>query len=954
MAKGQKHIDNDGNVGTCRAASKCPFEERGHYDTPREAEDAYAAIQEQGAIPAAFKRPLNPKSVGFGLGEGGYYGNTPPREVQIDALNDTAEALLEDGNTQLVAACGTGKSFMGRQLMRRMMDEEGANGVAIVLTSSVKLAADTAADLMPDADGNYDGALGTYGEEYMVEVIEINHEANEIKSNGAIDNDKIVKRWTEALDAGKRVVIVSTYQSAERVQEVQALIGERAEADLLMNDEAHNILGQKDSPTAKADADNAGYRSYHNEIPGAIQSKRRLYATATPATVESPDDQDSSIVSQETSLEDMKARAAKMDKSGKLRMTVYASDESVVGKISGTITKDQAVASQCLADTSYQLRSSIIRGNPSSGGFVDHTGKYIKAQEGAAQPMTAQTYTAVSATLEAMAADPEAGKNPSHNALAYCGGIPQAEAFRDNFSKVAEDLSGGMSSKDARKHLNSADPELKRRARMKLMAEEANVLAAHSANTKEAKEEKTKAFKMFSGKDIRAEDVEKGWSPKKNVLANVDIFSEGVSINEIDTVVIADTGKTSEKAMTQAVGRAARKMRGNDYKNTGHVIIPRALDENGHELNGGLVASASYGSTRFERGVATMKLRGESVTADTTTSIASYDHRGNFTSRDLTADIARSHIKSPDDLIAASSIERADSNLKSMPKGASPEKKAEVTAYRNMSRSEQSQVIREKIAREAKKPNGDPTWKVAESALSSKGGGSFEAIRQSGRVATSALAANDFTALPEPVIRKLTDAQVIRPKSNSSGSAMTVEEKREVLLNNARAIAMPLTGPSGEGFDPSIAKAVGKGSTFLEASKYANSIKDGNAGKGDSKNYDQVINNYSNLVKSDDAAVEKIWAGVEASEGASPKSPLFDRLVNQHNVKNKSGLWGSMSSLREKVKSRSADSAASGNSDFELDPSAVTKAGTLSTAAQRKLSEIIFDDSDDWSTRVAA
>lgn len=937
MAKGQKHIDDDGNVGNCRATKNCPFEGRGHYDTQREAEAAYEVIQQDSAIPESFKRAKTPKNGGFGLEEGGYYGSTPPREVQIEALNDTAEALLQDGNTQLVAACGTGKSFMGRQLMRRMMEEEDANGVAIVLTSSVKLAADTAADLKPDAEGNYDGAMGTYNEDYAVEVIEINHEASDIKTKGAIDEEKIAKRWKDALDEGKRVVVVSTYHSADMVQKVQEMIGERAEADLLMNDEAHNILGQKNSTSTKAEADNAGYKSYANEIPGAIQSKRRLYATATPTTIESPDDQSSSISNQETALEDLQKRAQQMEKNGKLRMTVYASDEAIVGKISGTITKEQAVEAKCLADTSYQLRSSVIKGDPSSakGGFVDHTGTYINAAEDGAQPLTAQTYTAVSATLEAMAADPSPGQNPSHNALAYCGGIAQAEAFRDNFSKVADNLSEGMSTAEARKHVNSEDPDLKRRARMKLMAEEATVLAAHSGNSKEEKDEKAKAFKMFAGKDIKAEDVEKGWSAKKNVLANVDIFSEGVSINEIDTVVIADTGKTSEKAMTQAVGRAARKIGGNDYKNTGHVIIPQALDEKGNELNGGLVASATYGSTRFERGVATRKLRGESVAADTSTTIARYDHRGRYQRSELTADVARSHIQSPNDLVAASAIERADNSLRALPKGASPEKKAEVTAYRAMSQTERSQVIREKIAKEAVKENGDPAWRVADEILAPKGGGSFDAIRQSGRVATSALAANDFTALPEPVIRKLTDAQVIRPKSTGGGSAMTIEEKREVLLKNANAIAMPLTGVSGKDFDPNIADAVGKGTKFADAFKYANTEK------GPSESYLRTMSNYQNLVQNDDAAVEKIWAGVESAENASNNAPLFGRLINQYNSRKKVGLWESMGDLRTKVKTRAADSAASGNSDFELGSSAITSSGYLSASAQRSISEIL-------------
>ena len=122
MAKGQQHINDAGNITRCRVTTgSCPFEGRGHYDSREDAEAAYGAMQENGGVPSAFQRPRDPKTDGFSLEAGGFYGEMPPRTIQIQALNDTANALIEDGNTQLVAACGTGKSFMGRQLMRRMM-----------------------------------------------------------------------------------------------------------------------------------------------------------------------------------------------------------------------------------------------------------------------------------------------------------------------------------------------------------------------------------------------------------------------------------------------------------------------------------------------------------------------------------------------------------------------------------------------------------------------------------------------------------------------------------------------------------------------------------------------------------------------------------------------------------------------------------------------------------------
>lgn len=68
---------------------------------------------------------------------------------------------------------------------------------------------------------------------------------------------------------------------------------------------------------------------------------------------------------------------------------------------------------------------------------------------------------------------------------------------------------------------------------MRLLAEEATVMSAHSNSSQE---ERRTAFSMFSGHSVQ----EGEWSPRKRILSNVDILSEGISINELDTVVISD------------------------------------------------------------------------------------------------------------------------------------------------------------------------------------------------------------------------------------------------------------------------------------------------------------------------------------------------------------------------------------------------------------------------------
>jgi len=950
MAKGQQHINNAGNITRCRITTgSCPFESRGHYDTREEAEAAYGEMQENGGVSSSFRKARSPKTAGFSLDEGGFYGDMPPRTIQIDALNETANALLEDGNTQLVAACGTGKSYMGRQLMRRMMDEEDANGVAIVLTSSRKLAVDTAADLRPDESGNYDRAIGEYGKDYEVEVIEIHSDSKDgIKENGAVSPQLIADRWKAALDEGKKVVIVSTYQSSDKVQQVQALIGERADADLLMNDEAHNILGQKKSVSSDENAENSGYRSFVNEIPGAIQARHRLYATATPPLADSPDDDETSAKGEtrDEQVAALQAQVEKMQANGKERLTVYSDDQLIVGRVSGAITQQSAISHGYLTEPEYQLRSAVVRGKASdSNGFVDPSGQYISAPRSADGPRTlnAQTYSAVSSTLQAMTADPTtdgSGKlrNPVHNALAYTGSIDQARAFRDNFRAVALEQSGNMELSAAEANRDAADPELRRRARLRLIAEHGEAVAAYSGETREAKEGRAKAFSMFKGKDYSEQDAQGGWSPHKKVLANVDIFSEGISINEIDTVVISDQSKTSERAMTQAIGRSLRTVGGNTQKNTGHVIIPQVVNEEGKELNGGFVTAATYGATRVERAVSTRKLKGEAVPADETTLVARYGADGGLRDRELAANIARTHVKSSADLLAAQAIERADQSLRSVPSGASPIRKGEAESYRKSSRMEQAALQKSFIARRAEEGK-DPSWGVAHDALEKVSSSDMATVRQSGRVVTAALSAGDFSAVPASVTDGLSRAGIIR-RAGGGAAGPSRAERRELALSASRAMAGAFVLQGGQEEHPDIHAVLSSGVDAKDAGFYMNT----GGKRGSKENYDRLVSNYEKLVGSNDAAMEKVFGAIESSsKGTAPGGSLGGILGQRAGAAGpaKSEIFSRLAAIQEAAAERESKAAASGSADYELDSSMVSRNGTLKVPAQKKLAELI-------------
>ena len=599
---------------------------------------------------------------GFSLEDGGYYGNTPPRGIHIDALNGTIQALDRDGKSQLIAACGTGKSYMGRQLLNHYMEGEDANGISVVLTSSRKLAADTVRDMRPGPGGDpstFDVGFGEYGEDY--EVIEVHSEAEDYSLHGVhrpsirgrdgnISAELIRDQIQDAVDEGRKVVIVSTYKSSRRIQEAQSLLqGDEYEADLIMHDEAHNILGQQEVASkgnGEPTSEGSTYVGFDNSIPGAIQSRKRLYATATPVMREFDGDDESA-----GDLDRAKEVVQEMGSNPRKRVTFYSTDVEMVGSIGGYISQRDAINEGYLAEPVYQLQESRIRGDVSNlnDPVVDPDGVAKERRDTSnPHPMTPGTYGAVSSTLEAMVRDNPSGASP-RNMLIYAGSIEQSESAAWNMKRVALSMSQGMGEREALGKINSSDPDERRRARLRVLSDRMEVAYAHSGMRQADKDQ---AFRMFQGNEVTSEE----WSPDCKVLANVDIFSEGVNIPQIDGITLADRSKMSERGMTQAVGRSIRTMGGNDVKRRGYVVIPEVADDHGNRLNTGDVNRAIYGATRVERGVTARRIMGESIGPDTVTQVERHSSGGVSTSPAM--EHVHSMVETPSELVRSHHVTR--------------------------------------------------------------------------------------------------------------------------------------------------------------------------------------------------------------------------------------------------------------------------------------------------------
>lgn len=925
------HLTDEGPKPCSTTPDRCPIGGV-HYASEQEAWAGFDAQNEAElaqSLQGASGRRGNSELNDGAFGADSFYGTRPPRDIQIDALNGVREALDEDDQTQLVAACGTGKTYMGRQLMNHEMEKEGANGVAIVLTSSIKLAEDTAAGMRPKTSGDddsYDHAFGDYGDDYV--VIEVHSDAKgyhgerSIRTKGAIDVEKLREQMEAAVADDKKLVIVSTYDSVKRVREAQELAGdsERLEADVLMHDEAHNILGQQ-TPTAVTDKNDA-YTGFHNSIPGAVQARKRLYATATPVMSEFADDKPST-----GDLEGAIETAKRMTRDPKERVTFYSSDTAIVGGVGGYISQADAIEAGCLAKPEYELREGRVRGVRSLSDAVGPDGQAVERTTG--EQMTPQTYAAVASTLSAMAQDPEPGKNPVHNALAYCGSIDQSVAFRDNFRAVAKAEAGGMSAAEARDHVNSSDADLKRRARMALLAEEAEVLAAHSRTDGESVRERKAAFSMFKGHALTREEAESGWTPRKRVLANVDILSEGVSMSEIDTVVVSDDGKTSERAMTQAIGRSIRTVGGNDYKNTGHVIVPRVTNEKGEELNGGSVALAAYGATRVERGVAIRKLRDEAVKPDNSTKLRSYDHRGASTGAQNARTVASSHITSTADVVASAEMERVHRRLLA---------DKENPNYNGLSTDEKQAVVlstlREESQREATTPAAQKKARRLASVtahLEGRSSGELTNMRKSSKVMNSQLAAGDVGALSPALSESLISGKVLSAAKQGSAEP-TREEKLAVLSAHKTAVIGGLASQPPKATDRHAeARKIALGST-ASTKEYRDIIKRAAQSRGtvEEPSAAAIFDKAAKDPKFVDTAYELV-----SKEEHRQSVPILS---------NAKPLVGSVGEAEAVGKKREAEAAARGESQYSLNRESTRKNGELNARTIARLADALWND----------
>ena len=196
------------------------------------------------------------------------------RDYQKEALANAATYFSTHDRGQLIMACGTGKTFTALRLWEQ---ESGGKGLTLFLVPSIALLNQSLLAWADDAT-------------FPFHAVCVCSDANAHRraSDDTSSNALVLPPTTSAKEIARRIryyreqypndpiVVFSTYQSIEMVEQAQRELGREAFAfDFAICDEAHRTTGA----IAKEEKEPAFVRIHDN---ANLLARKRLYMTATP------------------------------------------------------------------------------------------------------------------------------------------------------------------------------------------------------------------------------------------------------------------------------------------------------------------------------------------------------------------------------------------------------------------------------------------------------------------------------------------------------------------------------------------------------------------------------------------------------------------------------------------------------------------------------------------------
>lgn len=431
-----------------------------------------------------------------------------PFDYQRLAIDNVLEGFKSHDRGKLIMACGTGKTFTSLKVVEESVP---LGGTVLFLVPSIALLSQTLNEWTAQANPDVklrsfavcsDVSVGKRQDDEDIQVTDLAYPAT---TNAAT----LVKKVGEGENDRRLTVIFSTYQSLPVVSKAQNL--GLSEFDLIVCDEAHRTTG-----AALTEEDQSFFMKVHDQ--GFVQSKRRLYMTATPRIFADGTRQ---------KAEEIGAVIADMN------------DEKLFGPEFHRLGFGEAVNMNRLTDYKVLVlavdegmvaeRFQVMMANDDFELNLEDTAKIVGTWNGLAK-------------RSVIPGEYDEDPSPMRRAVMFAKDIKTSQMLADSFQSIVDGEIARVTGKDA-----DASGLLR-----------AEVRHVDGTQSMLLRNEKLDWLKEETGENT------------VRILSNAKCLSEGVDVPALDAVLFMNPRK-SVVDVVQSVGRVMRKMQGKKF---GYVILP--------------------------------------------------------------------------------------------------------------------------------------------------------------------------------------------------------------------------------------------------------------------------------------------------------------------------------------------------------------------------------------------
>lgn len=457
------------------------------------------------------------------------------RPHQSEALQKTNDYFQSGGERgKLIMACGTGKTFTA---LRIAENETNHQGFVLFLVPSIALLGQSLREWSSDSVEPINAVC-------ICSDPEVSRKKTKIEDSDsysildlalpASTNPMQILRQFKQIERRKKkgmVVVFSTYQSIEVISEAQKLLKKEktrfGEFDLIICDEAHRTTG-----VSIAGEDESVFTKVHNNE--FIQSKKRLYMTATPRLF----------------TDDVKSKAAQVDAT-----LCSMDDKSLYGEEIYRIGFGEAVEKNLLSDYKV-LILSLNESNvpPSIQKMIADETNEINSDD------ASKLIGCINALSKQVLGDEGLIKDndpdPMKRAVAFCSSIAISERITTTFNVASDEYISSLPSEESEKMVSISSKHI-------------------DGSMNAPQRDELLGWLKEGGEDNEC-----------RVLTNVRCLSEGVDVPSLDAVLFL-SARNSQVDVVQSVGRVMRRSPNKKY---GYIIIPviipshinpsEALDDN--------------------------------------------------------------------------------------------------------------------------------------------------------------------------------------------------------------------------------------------------------------------------------------------------------------------------------------------------------------------------------------